>query len=92
MSTKKVIILISVGAILSIVYFILFQKKYNPYKTFSSPNGAYSLVVYLESNPYSFSFNSDFDYRKAYVVLKDKDNNIAVKPPVFSDCILILVI
>ena len=85
MSKKIIALLIFLIAIPILIYFIFLKTKYNEYKTFKSPNGAFSLVVYMESNPYSLSFNSDFEYRKAYVELKDNNNNCVIKYILFIE-------
>lgn len=83
---KKIIILVLLITTLAVIYYIFFKTKYAEYKTFKSPNNEFSLVVFIESNPYSLSFNSDFEYRKANVILNDKNNNTIAKPSFFSDC------
>ena len=86
MNKQKIVLLGSLFTIPILIYFIFLKTKYTEYKTFKSPNGAFSLVVYMECNPYCLSFNSDFEYMKAFVELKDKNNTVVVNPSIFSNC------
>ncbi|VXC01569.1 conserved hypothetical protein [Flavobacterium sp. 9AF] len=85
---KRITIIISILLLgLAILcYYIFLKKEFSEYKTFTSPDKNLKLIVYIESNPYSLSFNSDLEYRMAYVELIDKNNKTLVKPSLFSNC------
>ncbi len=84
-----IIIFIIVGAVL----YFKFKSEFTEYERFNSPDGKYTLIVYIDSSPSYLvtSFHSDSSYREAYVVLIDKkDNKTLAKTNFFNGCYFII--
>ncbi len=86
-------ILITIALVGAVLYF-LFRTEYSEYKRFNSPDGKYTLVVYIDSTPDYLPVpltHSEVSNSKAYVALIDKKNyKILAKSNIFNDCYFIL--
>lgn len=78
------------AAAMLMIYTTVLERKYKTHKVFKSPNEDYSLLIFVENEAFNLSFNSNSEYRKAKVMLKDQNNKTVVESPLFSNCDFLL--
>lgn len=84
---KRTAIIFSIALLLAISMYFLSKKNYSLLKTYPSPNSNYSLEVYKEKNYKPLiSLASESGFARAYVVLKDAQSNIILKPSWYAPC------
>ena len=73
--------IISIFFLLIILVAYVTQTKFILQKSYTSPSNRYILELYVEREykPF-FSLSSEQDFAEAYVVLKDKDGKVLLKP------------
>ncbi|GAA0872268.1 hypothetical protein GCM10009117_14150 [Gangjinia marincola] len=86
MKTYLIIGLIVIVALVVGIY-LFTKKEYALKESFASPDAAYTIDLYVEQgNPGSGSFTGDADFKKAYVILKNKNGEVLSKPSVLNSC------
>lgn len=90
MKSKMIYIILILFIVIGISTYCFLKPKFKITQTLESPDKAYVLEVYTQTNFKASGLSNQQGFKKAYVLLKDANNNIIAKPSIFSSCQFIL--